>query len=314
MHRRGLLLRVTVLAVSVNATGWTVPASADALDKGYGLASPYMHDNFATRLIHWRGVEDGLVLLISGEAMGQGLGKVVETGDVKEFVICSQGTRNCLPKSLIPPVSLHASSSRRYRLVKKHGGSKVLTSEDFEHLMWQTQGIILRFNEWPDGQETVRILKELEALGMEKTEELPVTRVWFLKYIDNIPRNVIEAHSICKKLIEQFSLKYCRPERMPRPRNGIEPGEVCEVRSGSVQCPVATRSKPPSPFGCEVRSSTPQSAVFPRSPSPPPARRGTVAPCPECDIIPIPSRSPSRASYWPKPRTCRRSREPVLET
>ena len=82
--------------------------------------------------------------------------------------------------------------------------------------MWQTQGIILAFNAWPDGEEGVLISKELEALGLEKTEELPVTRVWFLKYTDNEPRNVIEAHSICRNLTEKYSLKYCRPERIPR--------------------------------------------------------------------------------------------------
>ena len=92
--------------------------------------------------------------------------------------------------------------------------------------MWQTQGIILAFNAWPDGEEGVLISKELEALGLEKTEELPVTRVWFLKYTDNEPRNVIEAHSICRHLTEKFSLKYCRPERIPRIRDWIEPGEA----------------------------------------------------------------------------------------
>ena len=130
-------------------------------------------------------------------------------------------------KPMLSPVSLHADSSSDFRRVRNQGTSRILASEDLdEHHMWQTQGIILAFNAWPDGEEGALISKELEALGLEKTEELPVTRVWFLKYTDNEPRNVIEAHSICRNLTEKFSLKYCRPERMPRPRDWIEPGEA----------------------------------------------------------------------------------------
>ena len=92
--------------------------------------------------------------------------------------------------------------------------------------MWRTQGIILAFDEWPGRQGQVLILKELAALGVEKAEELPVTRVWFLEYTDKKPRNVIEAHAICRNLTEQFPLKYCRPERMPEPRDRIEPGKA----------------------------------------------------------------------------------------
>ena len=86
--------------------------------------------------------------------------------------------------------------------------------------MWKTQGIILAFNEWPDKQEMVLISEELKTSGLEKTRELPTTKVWFLKYTDNEFRNIIAAYAICRKLSEKFSLtlKYCRPERIPRTR------------------------------------------------------------------------------------------------
>ena len=85
---------------------------------------------------------------------------------------------------------------------------------------WQTQGIILAFNEWADEQEIVLISEELKTSGLEKTGELPITKVWFLKYTDNEFRHSIEAYAICKKLSEKFSvtLKYCRPEYIPRTR------------------------------------------------------------------------------------------------
>ena len=86
MHRRGIL-RVAVLAAGVIAMGWTAPLQAGAADKDYRLTGPYTHDNLAIYLIHRRGGEDGPVPLTLGEAMGQGLVKVVETGDVEELVI-----------------------------------------------------------------------------------------------------------------------------------------------------------------------------------------------------------------------------------
>ena len=112
---------------------------------------------------------------------------------------------------------------RNRKFVKKQKANRVLTSKDFEDQMWKTQGIILAFDEWPDEQEMVLIYEELKTLGLEKTKELPTTKVWFLKYTDNELRNIIEAHDICRNLSEKFSLKYCRPEHIPRPRNKVEP-------------------------------------------------------------------------------------------
>ena len=115
--------------------------------------------------------------------------------------------------------------AKKSKKVKKQKTNRVLTSEDSEDHMWKTQGIILAFNEWPDEQEMVLISEELKTLGLEKTEEIPITKVWFLKYTDNELKHTIEAYAICKKLTERFSLKYCRPEHIPRPRNRVEPGD-----------------------------------------------------------------------------------------
>ena len=90
MHRRGLL-RVAALAACAVATGWTAPVSAGAVDKSYRLTGPYTHDNLAIYLVHRRGGEEGPVPLTLGEAMGQGVVRVVETGDVEELVIRNLG-------------------------------------------------------------------------------------------------------------------------------------------------------------------------------------------------------------------------------
>ena len=127
-------------------------------------------------------------------------------------------------KSTVTLVSQNIDSKKNHKFVKKakkvkkQKTDRVLTSEDFEDQMWKTQGIILAFDEWPDEQEMVLIYEELKTLGLEKTEELPTAKVWFLKYTDNELRNIIEAHDICRKLSEKFSLKYCRPENIPRPK------------------------------------------------------------------------------------------------
>ena len=84
-------LRAAVLAAGVIATGWAAPASAGTSDEGYRLTGPYTHDNLAIYLIHRRGGEDGPVPLTLGEAMGRGLVRVVETGDVEELVIRNLG-------------------------------------------------------------------------------------------------------------------------------------------------------------------------------------------------------------------------------
>ena len=130
-------------------------------------------------------------------------------------------------KSTAAPVSQNINSKKSRDLnVNKAAEQKtnrVLTSKDFEDQMWRTQGIILAFNEWPNEEEMVLILEKLKILGLEKTGELPITKVWFLKHTDNKLRSVIEAYSICKKLSKRFSLKYCRPEHIPIPKSEAEP-------------------------------------------------------------------------------------------
>ena len=92
MYWRGSL-RAAVLAAGVIAIGWTVPGSALTSDEGYRLTGPYTHGNLAIYLIHRQGGEDGPVPLTLGEAMGQGLVKILETGDVEELVIRNLGDR-----------------------------------------------------------------------------------------------------------------------------------------------------------------------------------------------------------------------------
>ena len=98
MHRRGLLRRA-VLAAAVIAMSWTMPASAGAADESYRLTGPYAHDHLAIYLIHREGRNDGPVPLTLGEAMGQGLVKVIETGDVEELVIRNLGDREVFIQS-----------------------------------------------------------------------------------------------------------------------------------------------------------------------------------------------------------------------
>ena len=86
MHRRGLL-QAAALAACAIAMGWLAPATAGTADEGYRLTGPYTHDNLAIYLIHRQSGEDKPVPLTLGEAMGQGLVKVIETGEVEELLI-----------------------------------------------------------------------------------------------------------------------------------------------------------------------------------------------------------------------------------
>ena len=86
-------LRAAVLAAGVIAMGSTAPVAASAADRDYRLSGPYTHDNLAIYLIHRGGGEDGPVPLTLGEAMGQGMVKVIETGDVEELLIRNLGAR-----------------------------------------------------------------------------------------------------------------------------------------------------------------------------------------------------------------------------
>ena len=95
MHRHGLL-RAAVLAAGIVAMGWTGPATAG---ESYRLTGPYAHDNLGIYLIHREGQNDRPVPLTLGEAMEQGLVKVVETGDVEELVIRNLGEREVFIQS-----------------------------------------------------------------------------------------------------------------------------------------------------------------------------------------------------------------------
>ena len=92
MYWRGSL-RAAVLAAGLTVMGWTAPVSAGAVDEDYRLTGPYAHANLAIYLIHRQGGEDGPVPLTLGEAMGEGLVKILETGDVEELVIRNLGNQ-----------------------------------------------------------------------------------------------------------------------------------------------------------------------------------------------------------------------------
>ena len=80
-------------------------------------------------------------------------------------------------------------------------------------------GIALAFHDWPDEEEKAVILEDTQKAGLKKTkEELQYTKVWFFTWIDQEPRNVIEAHGICEPFSGLSTLRYCRPLYLGRPR------------------------------------------------------------------------------------------------
>ncbi len=97
--RRHRFLPAAVLAAGVIAIGWTAAATAVAAEEGYWLTGPYTHNNLAIYLIHREGRDDRPVPLTLGEAMGQGLVKVIETGDVEELVIRNLGEHDVFIQS-----------------------------------------------------------------------------------------------------------------------------------------------------------------------------------------------------------------------
>ena len=81
-----------------------------------------------------------------------------------------------------------------------------------------TTGIILAFHDWPDEEEKAGILRDTQKAGLQKAkEELPYTKVWFFTWIDQKPRNFIEAHGICRTFSGLSTLRYCRPIYLSRP-------------------------------------------------------------------------------------------------
>ncbi len=77
----------------------------------------------------------------------------------------------------------------------------------------RVKGIILAFNDWPEEEEKILILKETEKLGLTKKKvELSFAKVWFFEWTNGELRNTIKAYGICVKISKKFSLKYCRSE------------------------------------------------------------------------------------------------------
>lgn len=90
---------VAVLVASVIAVGWTVLTTSVSANEGYRLTGPYTHDNLAIYLIHRPGSDQGPVPLTLGEAMEQGVVKVIETGDVEELVVRNLGEHDVFIQS-----------------------------------------------------------------------------------------------------------------------------------------------------------------------------------------------------------------------
>ena len=87
MYRFGILAAAILAAAA--ATG---PAAA-AADRDYRLTGPHTHSNLAIYLIHREGGSSGPVPLTLGEAMEQGVVRILETGDVEELVVRNTGGR-----------------------------------------------------------------------------------------------------------------------------------------------------------------------------------------------------------------------------
>ena len=83
----------------------------------------------------------------------------------------------------------------------------------------RVKGIILAFNDWPEEEEKILILKETEKLGLTKKKvELSFAKVWFFEWTNGELRNTIKAYGICVKISKKFSLKYCRSEYKSIPK------------------------------------------------------------------------------------------------
>ncbi|MCY3824735.1 MAG: hypothetical protein OXG62_12795 [Nitrospinae bacterium] len=83
---------IAVLLACAVAIGWP-QASAAAAENGYRLSGPYTQNNLAIYLIHREGRTGGPVPVTLGEAMRQGLVKVVETGNVSRLMVRNLGYR-----------------------------------------------------------------------------------------------------------------------------------------------------------------------------------------------------------------------------
>ena len=89
--RRPRFSTLAVLTASIIAIGWVVLTTAVSANGDYRLTGPYTHDNLAIYLIHREGRDGGPVPLVLGEAMEQGVVKVIETGDIGELVVRNLG-------------------------------------------------------------------------------------------------------------------------------------------------------------------------------------------------------------------------------
>ena len=88
-----------VLAAGVIAIGLPQAPAAAAAGKDYRLSGPYTQKNLAIYLIHREGRNAGTAPITLGEAMRQGLIKVVETGNVERLMVRNLGDREVFIQS-----------------------------------------------------------------------------------------------------------------------------------------------------------------------------------------------------------------------
>ena len=89
---------VAVLLVCAVAIGLPPPANATA-GKDYRLSGPYTQNNLSIYLIHREGRSEGPAPITLGEAMRQGLVKVVETGSVSSLKVRNLSDREVFIQS-----------------------------------------------------------------------------------------------------------------------------------------------------------------------------------------------------------------------
>lgn len=120
------------------------------------------------------------------------------------------------------PLSAAAQQATTALLLSQATGSQqaeVPLSQEFSPEVFLTTGIVLAFHEWPGEEEKAGILREAEKAGLQKEEEeLQYTKVWFFTWMDQKPRNFIEAYGICRTFSDLSTLRYCRPMYVRRPR------------------------------------------------------------------------------------------------
>ena len=89
------------------------------------------------------------------------------------------------------------------------------TPQDFDKNKPRAKGIILKFRNWPNAQETKLIITNLEKAGLKKT--IKVERFKILVFEGLESDNISEIKQLCKQLSSVFSLESCEPDYFVNP-------------------------------------------------------------------------------------------------